>query len=335
MRRLKNLNIIQLVINILLVIGEAIGLYFVITSAMSGGTSPVELLRFYTELTAIITGVVALMSIVPNIIGMKKKQNATPHWLFTLGYISAVMNILTLLVVAFILRPAMTQFDALFDVQSGSLFQHFLCPLLSLILFFFFAIASKAKFRQTFVPLLVTVTYAAAIVLGVVIIFYTQGAKAAHDFAPYPFFRILPGTDDPIHDGTNYLQNLGIAGIVLLMTYVICFVAWCVNRLMSLIVIGYNYQSGKKVVKTRRDEIDALGVDQENYTNVYHISYHDRRLKTWKVKSEGAKRAIKVFNTQKEAIEYANGQVKLHGGSIRIHSMVGRIRRDWQKNPRG
>ncbi|MCQ2793994.1 MAG: DUF2188 domain-containing protein [Bacilli bacterium] len=330
MRRLKNLNIIQLVINILLVIGEAIGLYFVITSAMSGGTSPVELLRFYTELTAIITGVVALMSIVPNIIGMKKKQNATPHWLFTLGYISAVMNILTLLVVAVILRPAMTQFDALFDVKSGSLFQHFLCPLLSLILFFFFAIASKAKFRQTFVPLLVTVTYAVAILLGIVIIRYTQGVEAAIKFAPYPFFKILPELDPE-----NWVKNLITAFVVLAGTYVISFLAWCVNRLMSLIVIGYAYQSGKKQVKTTRDSLDALGTEQENYSNVYHISYHDRRLKTWKVKSEGAKRAIKVFNTQKDAIEYANGQVKLHGGSIRIHSMVGRIRRDWQKNPRG
>ena len=61
--------------------------------------------------------------------------------------------------------------------------------------------------------------------------------------------------------------------------------------------------------------------------HVYHISYHDRKAKTWKIQTENTGRALKVFNTQKEAIDYANMLIKRHGGSIRVHSMAGKLRK--------
>ncbi|MCH5172127.1 MAG: DUF2188 domain-containing protein [Erysipelotrichales bacterium] len=57
---------------------------------------------------------------------------------------------------------------------------------------------------------------------------------------------------------------------------------------------------------------------------VYHISKNDEN---WQVKLAGGEKAIKLFKTQKEAIDYANALVETQGGSIRIHSLKGKIRK--------
>ena len=53
----------------------------------------------------------------------------------------------------------------------------------------------------------------------------------------------------------------------------------------------------------------------------YHISRR-KDLDKWQVKAGGAEKALKLFDTQKEAIEYAK-----QFGSYRIHSMTGKIRK--------
>ena len=56
-----------------------------------------------------------------------------------------------------------------------------------------------------------------------------------------------------------------------------------------------------------------------------HISR--RQDKMWQVKFAKGKRAIKIFNTQAEAIVFAKKLAKSQVGSIRIHSLKGRIRK--------
>lgn len=58
----------------------------------------------------------------------------------------------------------------------------------------------------------------------------------------------------------------------------------------------------------------------------YHISRHFTSGK-WQVKLAHGEKAIKVLDTQKEAIDYAKNLVKTQGGSIRIHSVKGKIRK--------
>jgi len=57
---------------------------------------------------------------------------------------------------------------------------------------------------------------------------------------------------------------------------------------------------------------------------VYHVSQH---ILGWQVKLAKGEKVIKTFKTQKEAIEYAKSLVKTNGGSIRVHSMKGSIRK--------
>ncbi|MCQ2793344.1 MAG: DUF2188 domain-containing protein [Bacilli bacterium] len=59
---------------------------------------------------------------------------------------------------------------------------------------------------------------------------------------------------------------------------------------------------------------------------VYHISQHPTENK-WQVKLAKGEKALKLFDTQAEAIAYAKEISKNQGGSIRVHSMAGKIRK--------
>ncbi|MCH5180938.1 MAG: DUF2188 domain-containing protein [Erysipelotrichales bacterium] len=76
-----------------------------------------------------------------------------------------------------------------------------------------------------------------------------------------------------------------------------------------------------KKVATKKEVAPAKYKDK---ARVYHISKNDEN---WQVKLAGGEKAIKLFKTQKEAIDYANSLVETQGGSIRIHSLKGKIRK--------
>ena len=57
----------------------------------------------------------------------------------------------------------------------------------------------------------------------------------------------------------------------------------------------------------------------------YHISL--REDGKWQVKCEGAEKALKLFDTQKEAIAYAKTVAGNQEGSITIHKVDGKIRK--------
>lgn len=65
----------------------------------------------------------------------------------------------------------------------------------------------------------------------------------------------------------------------------------------------------------------------EGKTRVYHIAQSKTIDGQWQVKLAGGDKAIKIFKTQKEAIEFAKGLIRTQGGSIRIHSMKGKLRK--------
>ncbi len=63
----------------------------------------------------------------------------------------------------------------------------------------------------------------------------------------------------------------------------------------------------------------------------YHISQNkdekSPRFKQWRVRKEGSNKTIKYFQTQKEAIEYAEGLADNADSSIVIHKVDGSIRK--------
>lgn len=61
---------------------------------------------------------------------------------------------------------------------------------------------------------------------------------------------------------------------------------------------------------------------------VYHITKSTKGDNFWQVKLANGKRRVKKFTTQQAAIDYAKKLVERYGGSIRIHSVRGKIRKE-------
>ena len=85
----------------------------------------------------------------------------------------------------------------------------------------------------------------------------------------------------------------------------------------------------KKTSTLKKDEVKSATITNEDgktYGKAYHISRRPE-LNKWQVKATGSDKALKLFNTQKEAIEYANQLADNQGASIRVHSKEGKIRK--------
>ncbi|ACU78805.1 DUF2188 domain-containing protein [Mycoplasma mycoides] len=61
----------------------------------------------------------------------------------------------------------------------------------------------------------------------------------------------------------------------------------------------------------------------EKQATVYHVTPYDGK---WQVKGVGNTRPTKLFDTQKEAIAYANELTKKRQGSVIIHRTTGQVR---------
>lgn len=59
---------------------------------------------------------------------------------------------------------------------------------------------------------------------------------------------------------------------------------------------------------------------------IYHISER-KELNKWQIKFAGGTKALKMFNTQAEAITYAKELIAKNGGSYRVHSRAGKMRK--------
>ena len=65
--------------------------------------------------------------------------------------------------------------------------------------------------------------------------------------------------------------------------------------------------------------------------DIYHISQNkddkSDSYKKWRVRKEGSDKTIRYFDTQKEAIDFANSLSKNNDASIKIHKVDGKIRK--------
>ncbi len=69
--------------------------------------------------------------------------------------------------------------------------------------------------------------------------------------------------------------------------------------------------------------MSALDKKHDKKVTVWHVT---PKGDVWQVKGSGALRATKIFNTQKEAIDYANELSKRNSGSVLIHRTTGEVR---------
>ena len=87
----------------------------------------------------------------------------------------------------------------------------------------------------------------------------------------------------------------------------------------------------KKVTNKKEKTATEKKVRKTSSTKIYHISLRKNDGK-WQVKYGGGKKAIKLFDTQAEAIKFAEERAENQEGHISIHKKDGKIRKqDYSK----
>ena len=85
-------------------------------------------------------------------------------------------------------------------------------------------------------------------------------------------------------------------------------------------------KSTKKPSPRATQSIMLTNENGQSYVKAYHVSRRPD-LNKWQVKATGSSRALKLFNTQKEAIDYANQLTAGTNIPVRVHSKAGKLRK--------
>ena len=161
---------ISLIMNILIVILELIG--FVLLFKNQGGIA----FQYYTEDSNILLFITSLIFTIYLFTNKK-----IPRWLSMLKYISTIGVTLTFLVVIFILAPMMNFNYSKMLLDGALLYQHLLCPVLSIITFLFFDELGSYSKKDNITSLSLTVLYS-IILVSLNILELVKG--------PYPFLMV-------------------------------------------------------------------------------------------------------------------------------------------------
>ena len=161
---------ISILLNILIVFLEIIG--FVITYVINKKIS----IEFYTE----DSNILALITSSIFVIYMLNKKEI-PRWLKLLKYATTICLSVTFIVVIFILAP-MYNFNYPYLLFHNSLlYQHLLCPILSIITFIYFDNLGDFNIKDNFTSLSLTLLYA-------IILIILNILKLV--IGPYPFLMV-------------------------------------------------------------------------------------------------------------------------------------------------
>jgi len=86
----------------------------------------------------------------------------------------------------------------------------------------------------------------------------------------------------------------------------------------------------RKVEKPEK-KLDKEEAQKDAKNAKYHVSQNKNprsdSYRKWRVRKEGSNKTIKYYDTQKEAIEYADDLAETAGTSVVIHKMDGSIRK--------
>lgn len=121
-----------------------------------------------------------------------------------------------------------------------------------------------------------------------------------------------------------------IAAIVLIAVIVIIIIAVSSAKKNKNKSVAVQSENGEPAVEEAADDVAEEDEDEsapvKNNDKVYHISKRkaDNR---WQIKAAGGAKAIKLFNTQAEAIDYGKQLAENQDARIMIHKEDGSFRK--------
>lgn len=185
---------ISLIINMFIIILEIIG--FFVTLRINHKIS----YEFYTEDSNILALIVSCIYVF-----FLLKKHDIPRWVQLLKYMTTICLSLTFLVVILILAP-MYNFNYGYLLFKGSLlYQHLLCPILSIISFIFFDNIKVLEKKDSIKGISITIIYAVILVI-LNIMDFVKG--------PYPFLMVK---NQPI-----FISSIWFL-IIISLTYLIAY----------------------------------------------------------------------------------------------------------------
>lgn len=303
---------------------------------------------YFTILSNILVIVLSLIGAILYALSYTKGKMYANEFYGIIKLISVVCVAITFTMVVIFLAPTDTTGFGWFD--GSQLFMHALVPIAAVFTFIFFEYSLRLRFRFFFTP------FFAVLVYGVFYVLYAFFAPKGTFVDWYGFMFPPEGRYAPV-DGSlftlgNFLLFVGeSAGAAVAFG----FLFWLINKIMGLIFIGYVLDD-KKSENAKEEAVEELTKEEEveetqeevkseqptqkarktkisapkkykGSARVYHISRVKFVSRQWQVKLATGEKAIKIFNTQAEAIDYAKKLTRTQGGSIRIHSMRGQLRK--------
>jgi Na+-transporting methylmalonyl-CoA/oxaloacetate decarboxylase gamma subunit len=333
----RTFKIIGIVLNYLIF---ALEVFFFCTytfGVFTGGENApgMDTFRFFTNDSNLLLGLACAVLGTSQIIALHGKKNV-PLWTLILKLCGTVGTALTFLTVYCYLAPTMGWDIAI--APSYFLWVHTALPLFGALSFIFFDREPVMKGKDCFYGLIPTVLYA----LFIIPLVSTGTIKDPYGFTNFAAQAWW----------ISLLVVIGMAGGTLLVSFLLVLAHNKVLKAAAKESAEKKAEAPKEEKKEEtkpvaqddipvtedtgdeeaeeaeeeKEEAEATAKGYQNGPRVYHISQHDGGK--WQVKLATGQKAIKLFDTQAEAIDYAKGLVKTQGGSIRVHSMKGSIRKD-------
>ena len=78
----------------------------------------------------------------------------------------------------------------------------------------------------------------------------------------------------------------------------------------------------KRVKRSSTEKIVAKKASSDDAKRVYHVAKREDGM--WQVKFAGGEKAIKLFKTQKEALDYSKEMTKNQKGALLVHNSKGK-----------
>ena len=205
----KNKLFLALIFNALIVVLEIIALF------LSINRHGINVFLYYTENSNYFSLIVSLIFCGILIYSLIKHKNL-PKFIIILRYMATICLTITFLVVIFLLVPLKPSMASYLILEDSSLYQHVLCPILSVISFLIFEPAIRLNKREIIWGIIPTIIYGVIIItLNILKII----------IGPYPFFYV--------YNIPWYLTVLTCGGIFTLGVAVAFIVLFVQNRVLK------------------------------------------------------------------------------------------------------
>lgn len=213
----KRKLIFALISNFIIIVLEIIGV------VLSIKRHSIYVFLFYTENTNYLALVISIIYCIGCLIALKNNTNIA-KWIHILRYMVTMCLTLTFVIVICILIPFKPNFWLFMLFQDSNLYQHLLCPVISVISFLFFESQIKLNKKHIFYSLIPTIIYG-VIFLVLNILKIIEG--------PYPFFYV--------YSMAWYSALLSLLGVATICFCIALLLYWIHNKIFKNAKISTNY----------------------------------------------------------------------------------------------